>query len=404
MLELDIHSGSRLNPDAELIAALPNEMSESLRRLQLRGAISIRGTTKLLLPTGTRLQPAIDWKLTLQLEGNRIGDVGPVHSLRGEVWIDGRRDENGLFAAGNVRIDSMNIEALQITGIRGPYAIDGDRLRLGTMATARLPKKAAAFPDLATNSSALDTLETLDTFGSPSLLDAPTDSASIRGHMFGGSVEMDGEVTLTSSDFDVSVSLIDAEVPIVLAELGQTGNDMTGVISGRGRFDGKLGAGDLLKGSGTAKLTGANVYQLPMVVQLLNQLRITPTEDAAFTDGEVEFAMFGEQVTLSRLQLWGDWVALDGGGTINRRREVDLSFNTKVSPHSTFTRALGPLGAQRYTLWTIDVHGPVDSPTIERRAPDGVGQTLGRLFPSATKTDSTSQSGSPSSGPQSWFK
>ncbi len=377
LLELDVHSGSRLNPDAELIASLPQQMSESLRRLQLRGPVSIRGSTKMLLPTEHRPEPAIDWRMVLQLEGNRIGDVGPVHSLRGEVWIDGRRDENGLFAAGNVRIDSMHVENLQITGIRGPYAIDGDRLRLGTMATTRLPEKAAAFPQLATNSNSLDSLE---------IAAAQPESSSIRGVLFGGQIEMDGEVILSSSDFDVSVALADAQVPKVLAELGHASNGLTGTFSGQGRFDGKLGAGDLLKGSGAGRLTDANVYQLPFIVQLMNLLRITPTEDVAFTDGEVEFAMFGEMITLNRLQLWGDLLALDGGGTLNRRRELDLSFNTRVSPQNAFNRLIQPFRPERYTLWTIDVTGPMDSPVIERRALDGVGQTLGRWFPGTTNS------------------
>ncbi len=394
LLELDVHSGSRLNPDAELIASLPQQMSDSLRRLQLRGPVSVRGHTKLRLPTERRPEPAIDWRLVFQLEGNRIGDVGPVHSLRGEVWIDGRRDENGLFAAGNVRIDSMHVEKLQITGIRGPYAIDGDRLRMGTLATMRLPSKAAYFPTLATRANSLDS-SSLDASDEPQ----QPDSESIRGSLFGGQIEMDGEVILSTSDFDVSVSLADAQVPTVLAELGQGSSGLTGTFSGQGRFDGKLGAGDLLKGNGAGRLTGANVYQLPFIVQLMNQLRITPTEDVAFTDGEVEFAMFGEMITLNRLQLWGDLVALDGGGTLNRRHELDLSFNTRVSPQNAFNRLLQPLRPERYTLWTIDVTGPMNSPTIERRALDGVGQTLGRLFPSASTAET-----SPSSGPKSWFK
>ncbi len=395
LLDLDVHSGSRFNLDAELIASLPQQMSESMRRLQLRGPVSVNGNTKLLLPTDRRPEPAIDWKLMLQLEGNRIADVGPVHGLRGEIWIDGHRDENGLFAAGNVRLDSMHVNDLQITGIRGPYVIDGDRLRLGSLANARLPKQAAAFPSLATNVPGIDDLTRSGD---------DTESTSIQGKLFGGTIEMDGEVELTTSDFDVSVAVNGAELPTILAELGQAGNDYTGSISGQARFDGKIGAGDLLKGNGAGRLSGANVYQLPFVVQLLNQLRIAASPDVAFTDGEVEFSVFGDSITLSRLQLWGDLVALDGGGTLNRRRELDLSFNTRVSPHNTFTRVFAPLGSQRYTLWTIDVTGPIDAPTIQRRALDGVGQTLddvgqtiGRLFPPVVPEAEQTK-------PKSWFK
>ncbi|MCG8650200.1 MAG: hypothetical protein MI861_10215, partial [Pirellulales bacterium] len=64
-----------------------------------------------------------------------------------------------------------------------------------------------------------------------------------------------------------------------------------------------------------------------------------------------------------------------------RRRELDLTFNTRVSPQNSFTQVLRPLRSNHYTLWTIDVKGPLGAPEIERRALEGVGETLERLFP-----------------------
>ena len=80
------------------------------------------------------------------------------------------------------------------------------------------------------------------------------------------------------------------------------------------------------------------------------------------------------------LKLWGSLIALQGHGMLDRRRELELTFNTRVSPRNTFTRILGPIIDQRYTLWTVDVTGPLDDPSIERRALEGVGQTIERLF------------------------
>ena len=119
----------------------------------------------------------------------------------------------------------------------------------------------------------------------------------------------------------------------------------------------------------------------PLLVQLLNLLRITPTEDVAFTDADVDFTLIEDQMTFNDLKLWGDLVALQGAGTLDRRGELDLSFNTRVSPQNAFTSVFRPLRSQRYTLWTVDVRGPLSSPTVERSSLDGVGQTLERLFP-----------------------
>jgi hypothetical protein len=347
ILSLDLHSGSRLHPDAELLASLPGEMRNAMRRLQLRGPVSIRGNTQITLPSELRPQTEVDWDVVLQLEGNRIGDVGPVHALRGEVRINGHRDEQTLRAGGSIELDSMHVYDLQITGIRGPFSIVDDRLTLGD----------------------------------------PQQRQTIQGNMFDGVVELDGGLLLSSGNFDVQLAMANGQVPILLAEFGQSEQGVTGTFSGQTQLQGNLGTSDLLKGTGAARVSGANLYKLPFLVQVLNLLRISASEDYAFTDGEVEFAFFGDSVTFSDMQLWGDLVSLQGGGTLDRRRDLDLTFNTRVSPKNSFSRVFRPLKSRHYTLWTIDVQGPISNPTVERRALDGVSDALGRWFPGRVGKD-----------------
>jgi hypothetical protein len=376
-LLLNLHSGSRLHPDAELIAATPNLMREAMRRLQLRGPISLRGQTRLLMSDEQHPDPAVDWNLVLQLEGNRIADVGPVHSLRGEISVAGASDESGVRASGEVRIDSMHCHDLQLTGIRGPFAINGDRLKLGGGPIERAGRSTVA------------NLDQLDS------------QHSIQGRVFDGTLRLDGEVILSRASFDVDLALSDAQVTTVLADFGHSDSDLTGTLSAKTQLQGRLGTTELLKGGGAARVRGANLYQLPLIVQVLNQLRITPTEDVAFTDGEFEYTVFGDTMTFSEMQIWGDLVALDGGGTLDRRHELDLTFNTRVSPQNTFTKVIRPLKSQKYTLWTIDVKGPLSAPEIERRSLEGVGQTIERLIPGMNTTDPT---GSSRLDPRTWFR
>lgn len=352
-LLLNLHSGSRLHPDAELIAALPSQMRVAMRALQLRGPVSVRGQTRVALPDMNHPEPAIQWDLVLQLEGNRIADVGPVHSLRGELSIQGHRDEASIRALGDVRIDSMHVHGIQITGIRGPFSIEGDMLLLGSEARA----------------SSIGTDEQV-----------ATQRPSIRGRLFDGAIDLDGMLVLSSGNFDVGMTIHQAQLPTLLADFGHSDKDLTGTLSGQSQLQGNLGTSDLLKGNGAARVTGANLYKLPLIVQVLNLLRIKATEDVAFTDGAVEFTLFGDTVTFSDLHIWGDLVALQGGGTLNRRRELDLTFNTRVSPQNSFTQLVSPLG-QRYTLWTIDVQGPLHDLKIERKALDRVSETLEWLIP-----------------------
>lgn len=342
LLSIDVHNGSRLIPDAELINALPEQMRGAIRGLNLRGPVGLSGLTETLLSDSEHPDPMFGWDLQLQLEGNRIGEVGPVHDLRGELSIKGRKDATGLIAGGEVRIDSMHVNDLQITQLRGPYQIQDEMLRLGGDSGYQQP---------------------------------------IEGKLFEGTLRIDGDVKLSDASFDVRLALIEAKVPVLLAEMGQAKNDLTGTLVAEMALEGLLGTTDLLRGRGRATVENANLYQLPVLVQLLNVLSISPTEDVAFTNADVDFTLSEEQIDFNDLKLWGSLILLYGSGTLDRRQEMNLSFNTAVSPRNTFTRIFRPLSQQRYTLWTVDVTGPLNDPNIQRRALDGVGQTLERLFP-----------------------
>lgn len=374
-LLLNLHGGSRLHPDVELIAALPSQMRVAMRALQLRGPISLRGQTRFVMPDALHPEPAIQWDLVLQLEGNRIADVGPVHSLRGEISVQGIRDEQGIRAMGDIRIDSMHADEIQITGIHGPFSIEGDILHLGRYTQVQ---------DGASKVQPIDR------------------SPSIGGKVFDGDINLDGNVILSSGNFDVGLTVQEAQLPTFLADFGHSDQDLTGTISGQAQLQGNLGTTDLLRGSGAARVTGANLYKLPLIVQVLNLLRIKATEDVAFTDGEVEFTLYGEALTFSDLHIWGDLVALQGGGTLNRRQELDLTFNTRVSPQNSFTQLIRPLG-QRYTLWTIDVHGPLHALEIERKALERVSETLEWLIPGMAEQQATPAT-QPNSGPTTRYE
>jgi|GEM_PF-1056769 len=367
-LDLNIHSGSRLHPDAELIASLPAEVRGTFQRLQLRGPLSARGTVSVMLPDERHLDPTVDWAVTLQLEGNRIGDVGPVHDIRGEITMQGKRDSAAVVADGVVQIDSMHIESQQLTAIQGPFAIRDDRLLLGeslVLASASAGRPRGLRGDAGR-------------LGGDGGAGA---SQPIQGQLFGGQLALSGDVLLSDGAFDVVVSISDVDVATALLEIGQADSSVSGKAQGQLRLEGVVGAGHLLKGAGTAKLSEASLYQLPLLISVFNMLRVKPSESVAFTDGEARFSIDGDNLNFSELNLWGDLIALHGTGSINRSHELDLSFNTRVSPHNIWSHVARPFGDNQYTLWTLSVKGPVANPQIDRRAMESVGGTLERLLP-----------------------
>ncbi len=369
LMDLNIHSGSRLHPDAELIGSLPAEVRGAFQKLQLKGPLSARGTVGMLLPNSRHPDATVNWDMVLQLEGNRIGDIGPVHDLRGEINIRGRRDSQSFVADGNVLIDSMHIHSYQLTQIRGPFGIHDDRLLLGEALVMLAADESADGPNR-----------------DPAFGGRPP---AIHGNAFGGSVSLSGEVVLSDGSFDVLVAIDDADITSLLVQMGQPDGGMKGKAEGQARIEGVLGASHLLKGAGNAKLSQANLYQLPPLISVFNMLRVKPSEAVAFTDVTARFSLYDDSVTFNELKLWGDLIALDGSGTMNRSHEVDLSFNTRVSPHNVWSHVTRSLGDSRYTLWTLNVRGPLANPQVDRRALDAVGRQLEWLVPSDDKAEAS---------------
>ena len=351
VLSLDLLSGSRLHPEAELIDAMPESMRRAMQTVALRGPVNVRGHGDLTLPNptidGINAGASADWNLIAQLEGNRIGEVSPVRAIRGEIAVVGHRDDATFDAAGRVAIDSMHVFDLQVTSFTGPFRVEGDTLSLG--------KSSNDNPE------------------------------SIVGQLMGGELAFDGDLTISDGEYDVTLTLKDASMPRVMREFSQNDQGLTGVVTVQSQLQGNLASVDLLRGSGAARVSGTNVYELPMLVQIFNQLRISPTPKNAFTDGQVSFSLFGEHLTFSDVNVWGDLVSVQGGGTMNSRRELDLTFNTRVSPQNPFSRAIGPLRDTRYALFTVDITGPLNNPKIQRRRMPGMSAALERWFPRAAK-------------------
>ncbi len=357
ILHLDLLPGSRMQADEDLLSALPEGTRNSLTEINLQGPVGLRGTSDIVLPDEEASTPEMYWDVLLQLEGNYLGRSAEVQGVRGEVHFRGSRKGDLFYARGGLEIDSLHIKGVQATRLAGPFEIHEGRVLWGR---------------------AIGGWGQADNEGKPEAV-----SASI----FGGQLSLDGQLSLSDSRYRFNAMIADADLPTMLSELGQS------QASVRGRcgvtlndIQGIIGQNRALSGSGSAYLRDANLYQLPPIVMLLGVLRVDPQEDSAFTTGDTKFHIDGDQVVFDSIQLWGDVIALYGGGTVNARRELELVLDTHVSPQNIWSQVMRPISGQRYNLWSIQVGGTVDAPQI-KRLPQ-MEKAFDRLLPEATKSNS----------------
>jgi hypothetical protein len=363
-LHLDVLPGSRLQTDADLMEAVPESARNALSQLNLQGLVGIRGATKITLPgeanagasnaqpnglaTGMgRLNgPEMYWDVTFQLEGNQLGLQGEANAIRGEATCVGTRLGDQIRARGDLNIDSLHVWEVQGTQLRGPYEIREQTLYWGKAVSSE--GDARGLPD------------------------------SIQANLFGGRLASDGKLSFASSRFQLTATVNDAYLPTMLADLGSaqsTARGRCGVLVRQ--LSGSLGERRSWEGAGAAYLREASLAQLPPILKLLNELRISPSDDSAFTTGNAEFLIDGERVEFSSLQLEGDYIALYGTGYVNTRRDLQLNFDTRVSPQNVWSKVVSPIYGKKYNLWSLQVTGTLDDYKISRNP--RMEQALDRL-------------------------
>ncbi|MEZ6089019.1 MAG: AsmA-like C-terminal region-containing protein [Pirellulaceae bacterium] len=352
VLSVDAQPPTRVLVDNDLLSSLPPEVQGTFSAMQLHGPpVSVRGSASFAFPDGKHPDLDFDWDLKLQFEGNRIGNAGPVHDLRGGLEIAGSRVNQQTHAAGSLQVDSMHVQGIQVVNVRGPLLIMEDQLYLGQ----------------AVNDGQVEEI-------------VPTVN-SVRGSVFRGVAELDGQMDLTSGAFDVNARFDNVDFATLLREFQQQVTQTTGTGRGVLRLKGLLGNRQTLSGQGMASLQDATLYELPVIVRLMNLLAVQPDQDGDLSNCELKFQVDGEELRFSDIRIWGDILVLRGEGSANLRRELDFRFETGVSPNNLWSRLLSPLKSQQYTLWTIDVTGTLSNPIFDKRAIKQIERALERLIP-----------------------
>ena len=83
------------------------------------------------------------------------------------------------------------------------------------------------------------------------------------------------------------------------------------------------------RGNGQVRLRDADIYELPVMINLLKLLSIQRPDRTAFTTSNIDFRVEGDDLALERIDFSGDIISLKGTGRMNAQRELNLT----VLPH-----------------------------------------------------------------------
>ena len=179
--------------------------------------------------------------------------------------------------------------------------------------------------------------------------------------------------------------LTDGKLNEVATDLTIQQHDFAGQAYAGIRLHGDASGSHTARGDGYVTLQNARIYEVPVMLALLNVLRIKEPDRTAFDQGQMEFTVNGENIDFQKIELNGDALSLIGQGTVNLDSEIDMDFYTTMGRNRWFIPVLTKLyHAGSKQVWWVEVDGTLGKPNTEHQVLPALTDPLKKLFPEFT--------------------
>jgi hypothetical protein len=316
-------SAHDLPVDKELCQALPQQVAQVIQELKYKGQLSVDLTT--FRYRGDKPDPDIDFAGTLSAANGTVDAGVPVDSING----------------------SMPFSA----------AVRGGKLMAfhGDMALARLNVSTRKITDF---HAALDLPN-----GSDVLHVTGIQGAIAKGELAGGMDLKFPDVGPASYSMDFAVKNAD------LAELAQQtpgkGQSVQGQASASLALQGQWSDDSTRRGRGDVLISGKEMYQIPLVLGLLEVTNLSLPTTSPFNEGTARYLVEGNRVTFEQIQMRSNDMVMSGNGWLDfGSKQVRMNFTTE-NPNIPRLPIVHDLwqGAKQELL-QIQVRGTVQSPKV----------------------------------------
>lgn len=338
----------RLLSDRQLIEAVPARLRSVINRLHPTGRVNLRGTIELAqLEPGEELLESY-WDCDLDLHDSDLHCGLEIEHVHGAIHLRGEHRSHGLECEGELRFDSAVVRNVQLTDLVGPIWFNDHEVLLGTLADQRL-------------------------------------NAQKKRHLVaalqGGKLRIDGRVEVGANlQYEISADVARVDVRRFTKEVFGVKDDFSGDLYARMTVLGNGSGLHNLEGDGAFELRNADIYRLPVMVQMLKLLSIKTPNATAFTECTGEFHLRGEHVYLDPIKFTGDAISLKGQGEVGLDKSVRLDMHALVGRDEIRVPVLSDLvGKASEQLLLIRVDGTLDHPQIRRETLPAVNQALADL-------------------------
>lgn len=353
-VQLDTINVKRLHTTHELSAALPPALGNALTRLNLTGPVSMSGLIQLEGTTETSSPKRAGWNLEFDVEDGNLACGLQLEHLRGGLTLLGNYQDGKVASSGQIALDSVIYKGVQLTRVHGPLSIDSRRIVFGEK--AEVPRGTPPRP--------------------------------VFAEVFGGTLASNAQIWHAEGGrFELDAKLQDANLTTISREATTRGLDISGRTFADVFLQGNSHGMHNLRGRGTVNLRDADIYEFPILVDLLALLSLRRPDRVAFTSSKMDFRVEADRLYFDRIDFAGDAISLYGRGEISQitdERKLNLIFDTSVGRDdnqllSSLIRPLLKEAGKR--ILVVYVGGSLDAPDVRRQPFPELNNTIQQVFP-----------------------
>lgn len=335
--------------DRDLLIAMPANMRRVINELNPTQPVDLGGMVEFWggAQAGQPLQAA--WNVDVTLHQNSVRCGIPLENISGTVNLRGNFDGQQARGTGELNIASLTFKQFQLTHIRGPFFATEKKITLGSLAEQ-------------------------NPAGGP--------GRHVTGFVYGGQVDLDCEVQRDSEipRYSIQATLKDADLRRLALEQIPGQQRLQGRMHGGVSLTGEGMGVHSLQGKGELRLTEANIYELPLMVAMLNFLRIKLPDTNAFTSSRADFRIRADHLLIDHIEFCGDAISLNGKGDLGLNSDLHLrlipTMGNSQFQLSSVKAFLGGAGEQ---IMRISVDGKLDDPKFSREMLPGFNEAFQQL-------------------------
>lgn len=374
-------SASELTMDESLRAALPETLKLLGERLKLSGEVSVDfPLLRWTAPKPTGFGPGIQ----VNAPGDAARGVASGGSSNGGVTAVGRglnatqpadEPEGDLDFKGVVKFDHASMEVgVPLTEMVGQLSLEGQS-REGVLNRLKGDFDVSTLKLSGRPASALHASISRDP------AEPIVHIEKMRGKLADG--ELAGELSVAYPDngpprFQLSLVLRAANArQLMMSDDQKIQGELTASLA----LEGDVDAPATRRGRGEVKVSGKSMYQIPVVLGLLEITNLSLPINSPFKTAGVKYGVQGSLVTLEQIELKSDQVRMMGSGWLNYdTNKMHLVFTTD-NPNWPNVPLIGDLiNGAKNELLQIQVNGTIQKPQVGAKAMNTFQTTIDEVL------------------------